>query len=483
MIRLDPALKALGGAEQYGLEVLVDVSRLLPVDDPAADVVQAVVGPEGGGGRPDKLDAGLSDFEVSGGSVLVPPDLLRSVAAIAGGGIEQGTDLRDEYARVPSTANPLVASGRERWPLINTLGSSLRAAVLRARDRRPVRLLVPWPNGHRWAAAFTHDLDVVAWWPLAAALRLGSLIGRGHLRLAVRGSAAAAAAALRDPIQSGVQLLLDAEAEAGIPSTWFVICETPTLATILAGDVTYRPEMRRVRRILLDVGDAGHEIGLHGSFATVLSADCFASQRARLEQLIERPVSGVRQHFLRMRPGGTQDAMREAGFRYDATYGFADRNGFRLGVADIVPGWQARAGRRATLEEVPLVWMDRALSKYQGVESPDAWVDDAIALARTCQEAGGLWVGLWHPNLIPALGFPGGPRAFRRLLNVLLAEKPHVGTLGSLVAWRTRRRNARAASVAEDGRVSVSGVLLKGTQVMLEDENGGLHEVHVDPRG
>src|SRR5690606_31095049 len=107
------------------------------------------------------------------------------------------------------------------------------------------------------------------------------------------------------------------------------------------------------------------------------------------------------------------------GLAWDATYGFADRNGFRLGVADVVPGWDAASGARSGLDEVPLVWMDRALSKYRGLEDPAAWVDDGLELAGRAREVDGLWVGLWHPNLAGALGFPGAEAEFERLLDRL----------------------------------------------------------------
>ena len=118
-------------------------------------------------------------------------------------------------------------------------------------------------------------------------------------------------------------------------------------------------------------------------------------QRRRLAGLSGAPTSGVRQHYLRMRPGRTQRVMSEAGFRYDATFGFPDRNGFRLGTADVVPAWDDSRGAVADLSEVPLTWMDRAMSKYSGVEAPGAWVDDAIDLSRTPRGAEGMLVGLW----------------------------------------------------------------------------------------
>jgi hypothetical protein len=161
--------------------------------------------------------------------------------------------------------------------------------------------------------------------------------------------------------------------------------------------------------------------------------------------------AGVRQHYLRMWPGPTQRAMRTAGFTYDATFGFPDRNGFRLGSADIVPSSFAEG-----LDEVPLVWMDRALSKYRGIEDPNAWVDDALELAATARGVEGLWVGLWHCNLTPPLGYPGAPAAYTRLLAEIMRESPYIATLDRLVAWRRARRGVRATAVAPDGRCSLS---------------------------
>ena len=73
---------------------------------------------------------------------------------------------------------------------------------------------------------------------------------------------------------------------------------------MLAGDSTYRPTAPSTRRILSALTHAGHEIGLHGSFATVKDreADDRAAPGASGDWLT-RPIDGVRQHFLRMRAG------------------------------------------------------------------------------------------------------------------------------------------------------------------------------------
>ena len=105
-------------------------------------------------------------------------------------------------------------------------------------------------------------------------------------------------------------------------------------------------------------------------------------------------------------------------------------------MADVVQGWDARAAAATTLDEVPLHWMDRAQSKYQGIEDPQAWIDEAADLAERCRAMGGLWVGLWHPNLTAPLGFPDAPAAYAELLRRIVddANPPAVDTLERLVA-------------------------------------------------
>jgi hypothetical protein len=231
----------------------------------------------------------------------------------------------------------------------------------------------------------------------------------------------------------------------------------PTLCSFARGDLTYRLDHPRTRLVVSTVLGEGHEIGLHGSFATYESADAFRAERDGLSKLAGYDISGVRQHFLRMRPMTTQREMASASFSYDASFGFPDRNGFRLGTADIVRAWDAGSNQALSLDLVPLTWMDRALSKYQGVQEPQAWIDDAIELAIICREVEGLWVGLWHPNLSRALGYPGALRQYERLLQQLAQMDPYVGTLSEIVRWRGERRNLRARRVASDGRVDLDG--------------------------
>ena len=453
MIRLPaPASPGAAGApDQRQLLSLTEFARLIPVTDASANVVRLDVTD-----RPESF-ASLAAWRAAGwgiepgdGVVRVARAALQLAWDILTADAELRATARDRFDRVPAAANALVAAGLEREPVVSQMAAALRQAAMRAAGRRPLQVAAPWPDGRRWAVALTHDLDIVSLWPLFAGLRLVELGRKGHWRLAAQAAGHAVRAIGRAPVEQGTAALLAVERARSVRSTWFILCGSPTPQTFMAGDLTYRPEAAATRRIVSSLRYGNHAIGLHGSRETVRSSERFTSQRDRLRKIAGQVVAGVRQHFLRFDPARTPQAMTGAGFRYDSTVGFPDRNGFRSGVADVV-----RLGE--TLDEVPFAWMDRALSKYRDVEDPQAWIDDALVLARSCRDVEGLWVGIWHPNLTDALGFPGAPAAYERLLDALLADRPFVGTLDEIVDWRAKRRALRIERVAEDGRYELSG--------------------------
>jgi len=478
------ALRSLSSLERFGLDVLVDLSRCAIVEDPAADVVRVAIGDH---------DPGVSDLrscmahdwyiEQGDGVVRIPRAILRRLAEIATGAAERRSTARDRFGRVPSTENELVQQSIAAQPTVAIAAARFREAVVASAGRRPIAFLTPWPEGKRWAAAITHDLDVVDLWPVFTALRMAELARKGELQRIARTALSALGAIGHDPVRRALRALLHAEEERGIVSSWFVLCGTPTFRTMRAGDLTYRPEGRGARAALRALVDHGCEINLHGSFATSDDHALFAEQRRRLAGLTQQPVPGVRQHFLRMRPGETIRGMAAAGFRYDTTAGFPDRNGFRLGVGDVIPGWDGAGEQPLDIQEAPVIWMDRALSKYAGVEDPEAWVSEGVALADACRAVQGLWVGVWHPNLTPALGFPDAPAAFAKLLDRLLAQQPFIAPLGGVVEWRVARRGVRVRGVLPDGRPDAYSTVPRTDGLMLEDSSGARrHSIPATPR-
>ena len=446
---------SLTPAERFALEVLVDLSTVLRCGT-AGDVVRLSVVGEARDVTCATLRSRAWGIAGGDGAITVERSVLRFVADVVGAESEQRSSVADQFGRVPASATRPVREGFDREPIVSMIANALASAARAAAGRRAFRLVDPWPNGKSWAAALTHDLDVVQWWPAFTMLRLAELVRNGHVVRAARVVGAAASAGRGPVVWSALSEVLAVEARHRIRSSWFVLCGRPTLATARAGDLTYRPDSAAARRIFDAICDAGHEIGLHGSFVTSDDHAQFGVQRATLRQLVKTDAVGVRQHYLRMRAAKTPRGMAAAGFLYDSTYGFADRNGFRLGVADVVPLWDAEQQARLGIDEAPFIWMDRAMSKYQRIEDPSAWIRDALLMADRCRDVNGLWVGIWHPNLAPALGFPDAPAAYARLVDALVSRDAYVAPLAELVAWRRIRRLLRGRLIGEGAGVIVT---------------------------
>src|SRR5437762_1798104 len=160
----DPAAAPLSPAEQYGLELLLDLSRLVVLEG-AGDVVTLRV--HEGAPAATIAAAVQAEWHIQKGdaTVNIARGTLAQVTAIAGAEAEHRSQYLDHHGRVPSTENGLARERLEREPVLAHAAAILRNAVVAAAGGRLVRLVQPWPDGKRWAVAITHDLDVVSGWP------------------------------------------------------------------------------------------------------------------------------------------------------------------------------------------------------------------------------------------------------------------------------------------------------------------------------
>ena len=142
MIRIE-APASLRPSERYGLEVLIDLSRLLVAQSADCEVVRLTVmdRPSAGSAAADlSAQAALERLD---GEVRIGLASLRAVAEVAGGAMEQRSTATDRHGRVPSAENPLVAAGQSRRPMVSLLAMELRRAVVAVAGRRPIRILAP----------------------------------------------------------------------------------------------------------------------------------------------------------------------------------------------------------------------------------------------------------------------------------------------------------------------------------------------------
>ncbi len=146
-------------------------------------------------------------------------------------------------------------------------------------------------------------------------------------------------------------------------------------------------------RQLRDFSQCGHEIALHSSYGTPKKHPSFMQeQSAVLGKYLGTELPGHRAHYL-CHSTTEHDLKRWKHAAYDATMGYSQRIGFRLGTA-----WPVilRRGMLATLE-FPLNAMDVTLRHHQfAAQKPAA--SAVHKLIDSIRETGGIFSLLWHPH-------------------------------------------------------------------------------------
>src|SRR6185436_6981067 len=121
----DPGAPPLSGAHQYGLERLIDLSRLVLLEGPGEVVELRVTGGAETLALPAAVESrwGITSRD---GIVEVPRAVLALVTAVAGAEREHRSPYRDRHDRVPATENQLVVDHLEREPVLGRAAAAFR---------------------------------------------------------------------------------------------------------------------------------------------------------------------------------------------------------------------------------------------------------------------------------------------------------------------------------------------------------------------
>ena len=330
---------------------------------------------------------------------------------------EVANPVHDRHGRFPAGASLCDRAGFLERPLADEYVDLLWTAIHTL-----------WPALARRPAAFrlrlTHDIDrpwTAVGQTIGSAARsvVGDVFHRRNATLAARRVLAIVDARHdrvdRDPLDT-FDFLMGVSERHGLTSTFYV----------MAGNVPGDPDFRyrlsgpRFTDLLRHIHQRGHEVGLHGSYASFKSGE---RMRMELDALraacraagFEQPAWGVRQHFLRFDNPLTWRCQASTGFAHDSTLGFAERIGFRAGTCREYPVFDLVERRRLGIRERPLLVMDATLLEYMHLGA-----DEAAAKARgivdVCRRHGGEAVVLYHNSTLPE---PRMRRHYRELVEAL----------------------------------------------------------------
>jgi hypothetical protein len=168
-------------------------------------------------------------------------------------------------------------------------------------------------------------------------------------------------------------------------------------------DCCYELSEPRIAALLAQIVARGHEIGLHGSYASALDPHALARELADLKIAAARAGSsqahfGARQHYLRWQTPATARALAALDLAHDSTLGFSDVAGFRCGTCHPYRLWDVQAGAALNLVERPLALMEVTVTApgYLNLGLGNAAVDLMRDIKRRCAHFGGEFSLLWH---------------------------------------------------------------------------------------
>ncbi len=119
---------------------------------------------------------------------------------------------------------------------------------------------------------------------------------------------------------------------------------------------------------LRELRKEGFEIGLHGSYLAAINEKLARQEKEILENVLQEPVTKVRQHWLRFNEDITPYIHNKL-FKYDSTLGWNDRVGFRNGCASLFHPYDHKNDCAFNYVEIPQVIMDFNIYQSQGVEN------------------------------------------------------------------------------------------------------------------
>jgi len=281
--------------------------------------------------------------------------------------------LRDRHSRFPH----YLSSQR------NCLDARV-SQYLRDHGRR-----MTYPEGKSFAVCLTHDIDCIY---ISKDCIFDILKNVGNQ------PGARANLAMRIPLYLlrqktnpiwNFKNIINLEKEYNAKSTFFFLSAERDLGR----EVNYRIEALKdeLKHILAE----GCDVGLHCGYHSYDQLTELKKEKARLERVLGKEISGCRNHYLRFKVPDTWELLNQAGFKYDATFGYADFAGFRNGMCHPFKPFNLNTGEIIDILEIPLIIMDGTLFDYMSLDEAGAW-QITRQIIDTVEKLGGAVTILWH---------------------------------------------------------------------------------------
>lgn len=142
---------------------------------------------------------------------------------------------------------------------------------------------------------------------------------------------------------------------------------------------------------------AKYSTGIHPSWQSGDNFLLMKQEKKLLENIIAKPVTQSRQHYIRFDLPHGYRRLAEAGITDDYSMGYGSVNGFRASVASSFYWYDLEAEKQSTLRVHPFCFMD-ANAFYEQQLTPAQAHDELMHYYNVCKEVNGTLISIWHNN-------------------------------------------------------------------------------------
>lgn len=201
-----------------------------------------------------------------------------------------------------------------------------------------------------------------------------------------------------DPYNTFNWIMKESE-KHGLQSTFNFMCSV----TNKSYDVLYDCNNKLIRRLMRDINDRGHLIGLHPSYSSfdkpaVIESEANTLREILKQEEIKQSILGGRMHYLRWTLPNTPQGWELSQCQFDSTVAYSDHIGFRAGTCHSFTMFDPVNQRILKLRQRPLILMECSLisNHYMGLGYTKEAYNMISTIKSRVRKVGGNFTFLWH---------------------------------------------------------------------------------------
>ena len=347
-------------------------------------------------------------FPVYGKGLLMPFDVFAASFYLVSRYEEYLPQVRDKYGRFQAESTWMFENGLLQKPLVDIWAIAMKN-----------RLIEIYPNllfkERKFEFVPTYDVDAAWAYKHKGVYRtLGGFfkdLAEGN-REGLRERHEVLRGKRKDPFDS-FDFQFELQKTFKLKPIYFILCgEYDT------NDKNISLRKDAFKSLIKRLGDYA-DVGIHPSFSSYLNLEKLQAEIDGLSEVLHRPLTKSRQHFLRMNLPRSYQKLIELDISDDYTMGFASQAGFRAGIADAFRFFDLENDMATNLWVHPFALMDGTMRDYLNLDV-EASLDLAKQLVDEVKAVGGRFIYLTHNETLGGeKRWVGWPEMYRQLLEYI----------------------------------------------------------------